>query len=390
MGTPLQADIENSFAERAQGAPARLQEDIHGNIGDPQDPKALAAKIQDYGETQTDPMYKDLWSSSPPPVNVKPIIKEIEAEMPKASSDVRKQLNYLHGELNDAIQGGGNLPKSDAETLHNIKKGIGDRADFDQRVPAGTEANGTLKYYYGKLSDALKTQVPGYRDVTAEAKKYFDWADALKTGTETLGNKDAWPLTFKQKFDAMSPAEQYLVQKGMAAKAGQVVGTGNPSDYPQFRKLVGGDLDFNRENLNTVIGAEPTQNLVRAADREMTFDNTNTNISSVRGSKTAGSLSSGAAAEPQGKWPLNMTHLGLAGRVLQNVGEGIYDHLRGMQRGAMNDQIGRGFSIPPSQALVNALMQGKGMAERARQAAYNAVTNPGMAAALLGYGDNRR
>ncbi len=397
MGTPLQSDIENAFAERAKGAPTRLQEGTHANIGQPLDPKAMAEEIRKYGKTQTDPMYEDLWSGStpPPPVNVRTIVKQIEAEIPSASADVKTQLKFLHGELTEPIQGGGRFPKSDAKTLHNIKVGIGNKADFDPRVPPGTVANGALKHYYGLLSDALDKHVPGYGAVTAEAKKYFDWVDALNKGFTTLGNKDAWPATFKKSFDAMSPAEQHLVQQGMASKAGQVVGGGgSPADYPQMRKLLGGDLDFNRENLTHVIGPEKTADMVRRVDAEQTFADTNANLSSKIGSKTAGSLASGgglAKAEMPalGQVSISASPTGLLLRGAQNLGNMAYDTLRGMQRAKMVEQLGRAFSTPPSPELIRALMAGKGHSERAREGAYNFATNPGLASGLLGYGNTR-
>jgi hypothetical protein len=391
MGTPLQATIEQTLKDRADQAPARLQDAIHNLAGVPQDPDMVAKAIRDYGKSVTDPMYQGLWGGNPPRINVKPILQDIQAQLPNASSSVKKALNFIYGELTDPIQGGGVLPKTSAQAVHNAKVELGDKANFDDEMPKGSVANGVLKNFYGKLSDALGDQVPGYRDATAEAKKYFDWIDALKSGTEVLGSKEAWPDTFRSAFNAMDPGAQEFVRKGMAASIGKAVGAGgtNAKDLPQLSKLVGGDLDWNRANMTTAFGPEATQNLVNRVGTEQTFANTQSGISG--GSRTAPTLAAeralaNAELPSLGQIPLSASPTGLAIRGLQNIGSGIYDALRGMHREGMTNQLGNAFIAPASparDALVRALMAGKGAAQNVGNAVSRTIANPALISALL-------
>jgi hypothetical protein len=93
------------------------------------------------------------------------------------------------------------------------------------------------------------------------------------------------------------------------------------------------------------------------------------------------------------KIPVNATTTGLALRGLQTLGTGIYEGLRGMHRSAMTQQLGNLFTAPQSSyrdALIRALMAGKGAAQNAGQAASQAIANPAMISALISGGRRQR
>lgn len=393
-GTPVADTIVGGLRERAAGAPARLQADIHENLGVPQDPEVLANHIKEYQDAVLAPKYQQLWDSNPPSVNIKPILKGIEEKLATAPTSVTRALNLAHQELTDSIQGGGYLPKSNAAALHEAKGELGDKIEFGASgldIPKGSKANGALKDVYGQLNDALKTQVPGYSDVTAEAQKYFKLREALRNGTEVLGGESAWPETFKQTFSSLEPAAQQAIREGMASTVGKSVGR-NINDLAPLKRLVGGDLDWNRANMTTAFGPQNTQNMANAVGREQTFADTLNKV--AEGSQTAPRLAGErAVAQAQlpgiPRVPVNATMFGTGMAALQRGGSAAYEALRGMHHGNVLGQLGQAVSqqaSPYRDALVQALLAGKGLSERAGQSVSNLAGNPALAAALMASG----
>ncbi len=405
MGTPLQADIENSYAERAKGQSSRLLGDLDTNYDTAIHPDEavgrLAAKRAEIGNE-----LPAIFENGPRSIDTSEPLRVVGEGINNAATlgpekSVLDKARKLLMEPMDIPKGDGTtytkmVPITDPVKLDKAKTVLDQEINYTNREYPGAinQKSGAAAQVRNAINQSLREQVPGYGDVMDRLSTLHRGEEGVRYGETVLtrGKDMPWPEQLNQKLDTTEPTTPgytTAVRTGARGSLQHAVGT-NPNDLVAIKRMLGGENDFSRDNASRLFGEQPTQNMLNSVDREQTFTNTNDNLSSVRGSKTAGSLSAGSAAEPPSRFPLNTTSLGLAGRVLQNIGTGIYDHLRGMQRGAMTEQVGRGLSTPPSQALVNALMQGKGAAERARQGAYNAVTNPGMAAALLGYGDNRR
>lgn len=387
VGTPIQGAIDQPLIQRAAAAPERLQADIHANLGVPQDPEALANHIKEYQDAVLGPKYEALWNANPPSVNIRPILNDIKQKLATAPTSVARALNLAHDELSDTIQGGGTIPKTSAQALHEAKGELGDKIEFGATgldIPKGSKANGALKTVYGQLNDALKQQVPGYADVTAEAEKYFNLRRAVASGTETLGSETAWPETFKKSFDAMEPAEQQALREGMTASVGSGVGR-NLNDLASLKRLVGGDLDWNRANMGTAFGPQVPQNMADAIAREQTFANTNQAVR--QGSDTAARLAGAKNVEPSSQTFGSPTAYGDIKGLIRGLGNKAYEAIRGGYHGQKLNQLGDVITAPDSlyrQALVRALMAGRGASERAGQAIQGTVANPALISALMG------
>ncbi len=393
MGGPTQEAMDQFLLDRAAGVPARLQKSGQTNLGLPQDPEVLAKSIKDVQSQVARPLYDQIWASKPPPVNIKPILNDIQSELQTATAGGReaRALTKAHEYLTEQIQGGGRYPKTDAQSLHKAKGEIDDlikegSSELDIQPTSQSRAAKSLVNVHEALNSALKQQVPGYADASAKIAEYFDIRRALKEGTKVLGSEPARPQTFQQGFDARSPAAQQATREGMLADIDKAAGT-NINDLGALSKKVGGELDWNRQNMQTAFGQQPTQNFVGDIGKERTFGNTKERI--MGGSDTAARLAAAKNVERSQFPALSPGAPTLYGDI-KNLGWGLlhkgYEALRGGYHGAQLDQLGKVMLAPDSpyrQELIRALMAGRGASQRAGQAISDAITNPALVSQLL-------
>jgi hypothetical protein len=373
------------------GRDARLGADVRSNLGIPQPPADLSNTIQDARTEITSPMYQQAFQNAPP-VKIKPIVDSIQQELQKASGPTKNFLLRTYNDLVDPIQGGGVLPKTDAETIHNAKVTAQKTIQYgDPSIGIAPGAinmeQGAAKHFVGQLSDALKTQVPGYADAAAKSAEYAKLSNNVEFGANAL-NRDVWPKHVAEQMQTAGPAGQAAIREGNLGQFGEVLGNAG-NDLSAVRKFAGGDEDWNLAKTNMIHGEQPMANVRAGVNREETFSNTANQVGA--GSRTAPMLAAMKAVDAAGHLPdvpLSANWQGALASALQHGGRFAMNKIAGASNDAIRSQLGNAFTMPTQEQI--ALSQALANRGQGAIAARNVVTDPRILAALLSQQSGRQ
>jgi hypothetical protein len=307
---------------------------------------------------------------------------------------MRAALEKARTMLQTTNEAGAPVSVSDAETLLNARKSLDTM--IEQGDPLSGLAPGAAKYQGSPLStvrsalDAdLKTAVPGLADADQGFAAAARGKDAIEVGRKALGGgQDAvWPQDLASHFESSPLEQQALTRAGARASIQGQVGT-NPNDLATLRRTFGDVQDFNRAKSGLLFGEEPTQNMIKAIDREGTFAQTAGPV--IAGSRTApmaiaSKAIDDATAPPDFILPKNASTLGL----LAHAGEWGLRKAAGVMAGLTGDttreQLARGLlsSGPDRDTLVQGLLADQLIRSQRGQAISGLLSNPGIARGLL-------
>lgn len=229
------------------------------------------------------------------------------------------------------------IPQDRGLLLHKIKGDLDNVIQYDAPglgVPAGavSRQQGALKQMRGQLNAALEAQIPGYADANAASSELARQADAVKLGTALLdsGKTAMTPERLAQEWGAMSPGEQAAARAGTRGEIDRLLDT-RANDLVAGKNVIKGEGDWNRARLGTIFGAEPTNQVIGAIDREGRFANTYNKV--VENSQTAQRQAAAKAMkpEPSSETPLfnpNMTLTGLGATLAKKGGNAVLGAMR--------------------------------------------------------------
>lgn len=172
------------------------------------------------------------------------------------------------------------VPKDRVGNLHNIRVEIDSVLEGDTpglSVPAGAlqRQQGSVQAVRNSLDEALKTQVPGFREADRASAAAAARAEALKLGTTVFndGKGAISPERFRSIYDELSPGERAALSKGTRAEIERLVGT-KLNDPIGLRNVIKGEGDWNNQKLRTVFGEKPASEVLGSIDREVAFRDT--------------------------------------------------------------------------------------------------------------------
>lgn len=385
------ANIINALMSRDAGATGRIGRDVDAALGPARNPYEVTSGFAG----QRTAIHNDLPKvfAAAPPVDTSQVLTTIAKGLTKAVGPERAALLKMREWLIDQAQGGGISPVRDAERLNNAKMAIDTLIDYGDAglgVPAGAlkKTQGTLSTARKQLNDALRTQVPGYSDIMDRSSALARQMEAVETGNKVVtGGDPALKENFAADFAGMAPAEQAAARLGMRSGVNRILRS-NANDRVGLRRAVGGEGDWNRENLSAAFGRNPTDQLLNSADREATFAATTHDI--VHNSKTAPRL----AAE---KMATAAPTSGMSGAAVSAAAGGApgvaaYGATRGAGKvisavhaaslGARNNDIARALISPKAAAIADALIKRAGIVDKGGEIA--ARLGP-VVQALIGY-----
>lgn len=328
QGASLNSDegrsvLQNTLTARDKGTNARIQSDVNLALGPKQDPQALGDEILARRREHDASAYPAALNAAPP-VETTPIMTELVDRISQApvGSMEHKALSNLQTMLTKKVKqpvvdvGGyqqydklGNerwqdVPVShdDANVLHKVKGELDNVIEYDRPglgVPAGafSRQQASLKQMRFAINDALEKQVPGYKAANETSAMMAKRAEAVKAGTQYLGNGKTTPSPdyFAAKYGELSPDEQIAFQRGSNGEVNRVLGT-KANDLQALRSELQGEGGWNTDKLATVHGIPAANELTNSVDRNLAFRNTYNKV--VENSQTAQRQAAAGAMKP--------------------------------------------------------------------------------------------
>ena len=206
--------------------------------------------------------------------------------------------------------------ETNAAALNNAKEALSGLVDFGNQamgIEKGSlsKAEGATKNVIGMINEILRRDVPGYASVMDRSSQLARKVEGVQTGFEALGGggvNASWPRQVSEAAAASHPNVQVPglaapeIKAGMRARIEKEIGT-NPNDLAALNKILGGEGDFNRAKLVDQFGEEAVNRVLKAIERERSFQQTFNDI--YRGSQTA-PRKFGAEAVQEATGPVNV------------------------------------------------------------------------------------
>lgn len=380
--------LVNAVAERNQGRTGRLAQDTAENLGPARSPIAATEEILARRQAETGPLFREAFDAAPP-VDVTTVVASVGQGLNKARGPEESALRKVVSMLRAPGPDGQPAWATDAETLHNVKVAIDSMVKYGDPTlgiapGALSKAEGALRNVRGQLNHQLRNQVPGYAEANEASAALAKQAGAIERGTDVLaGGKTAvWPTDLAETMAKMTPEEQAALKLGARADVENRVGT-QANDLAALKKAVGGEGDWNRDKMGQVFGAEPTDKLIKAVDREQTFANTYADV--ARGSQTgARKGGSDAIDEAAVSIPKNATVAGLAGHIGERIARAAFSGIVGIKSQADRAELGRILSAtgPERDAVIDTLLKSADTRAAIGKALDQAVRHPALLRAV--------
>jgi hypothetical protein len=283
--------ISEALKRRHEGGNPRIRDTVN-EFGPQEDPSQvrleLANKAKEIGKE-----YPAAHAAQSEPVNTQAIADELDADLATARGSISPTLQAIKDSL--YIKGGDpanpdtmHLDPS-TEGLHAARKDIGNRlydGEGNIRSNLGSEEAGRLKYYYGKVTEALQGASEPFKSVDTRYSLAKDEARAFEQGRKTLdsGRDAPTPGDLNRQIDAGGPVIKTALGRGTIADLHRVIGQ-NANDRLALERLVKGEGDWNRDKLTSLFGPEKAQKLFDVLAREKVFTETKNSVTG--GSPTA-------------------------------------------------------------------------------------------------------
>jgi hypothetical protein len=336
--------LKNAFAARAAAKDNRVGQALDTALGPAPDMTAAQAAIEAKAHLAAGPFYKAA-EANPTPMDVSPVMADIDARLPNAVGGTAQNLNMVKGWLTDPTTG---LPKTDPAALLEV------RQELDGHIAQGfksTDSTAT-KNAIGALKDArsgidavLKTD-PNIAAGDAAYAQQMKVRTALQNGSDLLDNNVS-PQDFSRSIAAMSPDELDALRVGARGAIAQKMGGVN-GDYSAARSLFAKSSN-NRAKLDALF--PNAGDVFDAVHGEMAMRGTEQSV--IGNSKTAERLAAAkewspdqgggalpaiaAAAATQGVLPAAAEGAMLAGRGVKNA-------FTSARRGRLMESAARGLS----------------------------------------------
>jgi hypothetical protein len=301
-------------------------------------------------------------------------------------------------------------PLTDAETLDRARQAIDGMINWAPRgvgplAGADASSQGIVGNIRTQLSQALKSQVPGYEPAMNGLAKINTLQENIANGLKSLrgGTASIDPEDFANQYGTLPQGpvqpgelpprtpEQVATNFGMRSAINKAL-LSNPNDAVAIKRLLQGEEGGNSQNIGTAFGPDARTALQQVVDRENAFAGTNNAI--VTNAETARRQAAAAAMKPEaatGGIPYlnpNTSVVGLFATPLRAIGTAALNQLRPDPTRAYGE-IARVLTAQGpqrdayTQALADALLN-RGRNAAMAQTVGAAGSKAALAAALIG------
>ena len=235
-----------------------------------------------------------------------------------------------------------------ARQVYSARQALDDLIDYDGPAAVPSSAirsqQGALQNVRGQLDNTLRTQVPGYADATDAIAAQAPRRDAYAAGLDDLTRDVSHhPGDYQQTFNGLAPQVQNSRAAGLRMAVEQGTGT-KENDLQALRNVTQGANGWNAQNLGTVFGQAPVDNVNQAIAAELRMRDTYGKV--TQGSESARRLAMAKALADKETEPFqleNMHNVTKEGIVLGTAAKIINPLLRAVQpqvdNGARDAQI---------------------------------------------------
>lgn len=298
--------IFNAMKARDKATNARIRDDVEKALGPAEDPQTVTDHIIATRKRIDNNNY-GLAMRGDPRVSTGPVLAELDDAITRApagsmerralertremmmTEEQRPRIDPYTGR--QALDGQGNMAfdrvavnQDRAEVLHKVKQELDNVIEHEQPglgVPAGAlkNADNALKHFRFLLNDALEKQVPGYAHANDVSARLAKRAEAVKVGTQYLGEGKTTPSPdrFLTDFEARELGERIALAKGSTGEIARLLGT-KENDLLALRRALQGEGGWNTEKLAIVHGQDAADELVGSVERNIKFRDTHNKV----------------------------------------------------------------------------------------------------------------
>jgi hypothetical protein len=311
QGASLNSDegrsiLFNFMKKRDQGTNARVMSDIERALGPPEDPFTATKNIVEHRSMVDSHNYPAVLEAAPP-IRTGPMMAELqdaignsangsmeqkalqtlksmltrEKKVPRIDPySGRQEFDNRGREIWDSVP----VNQDRANVLHKVKTELDGVIEYDKPglgVPAGALSNQqfAIKKFRHQLNELLEQQAPGYARANAVSAALAKRAEAVKVGTQYLGEGKTTPSPgrFQDEFEQLTAGERIALAKGSRGDVDRVVGT-RINDLGALKGELQGEGGWNTAKMKTVHGDDAINELVASVDRNLKFRDVNNKI----------------------------------------------------------------------------------------------------------------
>lgn len=382
------AILKNAYAARGAGTDNRISDAVTQYLGPRPDLTGTEDAIKAQASKDASPFYKAAEATAGP-MDVTPILTDIESKLPNAVGGVKKILQTAGEYLTDDATG---AAKSDPQAILSVRQALDDIIEkapqSGDATTAGKNAINAAKNIRGQVDALLKTD-PNIEAGDLAYSTQMKNLDALNEGTD-LFKKSTRIEDVNRSIAAKTPEQVSAMQQGAlssihdsldnalrgdfsAAKSLFAKSTANRAKldalFPNSGKVfdrLDNEISMRQTESNVTSGSQTASRNAIAKDFNLP---TNTSQASIPATVIGGLVGGapGAAAADIGSHVLNATRNALAEARLGRLSSGVAKRLSAV--GQVQDQfmreINRAASINgPTNALVDTLNKGANLTVR--------------------------
>jgi hypothetical protein len=310
QGASLNSDegrtiLFNALKNRDQGTNSRVMGDVERALGPAEDPQAVTNAIIAHRRTVDNVAYPAALDTAPP-VRTGRIMQDLEDFIPHAVGLERRALENLREMMTryenraridpftgrQEINGRGEMvwdrvpvAQDEAHVLHKVKQELDNVIEHNAAglgVPAAafTREQYALTQMRHALNETLEHQVPGYAAANRRSAQLARRADAVKEGTQYLGEGKTTPSPsrFLDDFEQLEAGERIAFGKGSRGEIDRKLGT-KANDLQALRRELQGEGGWNTDKIGIVHGDDAARELMQSVERNLKFRDTHTKVS---------------------------------------------------------------------------------------------------------------
>lgn len=371
--------------QRNAGTNAAVNNTVNRTLGSEVSARdTLVKRIYKNKQDTMEPKYSKLWAKNNDPVDVRPVINDIDRMLSDAgdnTAEAKLLLKYRNMLVEKKAQpkiaskrepvtdpktgktiyykdipGQEATPETyvtNARVIHKIKNDLNDTLKFGfEDVKSGAIKNGAGKKVAQQLSDVLSDTVPGYKNLSQESAKYYKQADAVDLGYDLFdAGKDAVSpeaLTEILNDEANANLKPYIAA-GARARVENALGT-KSNDLQAVKQVLADEGDWRRFGMNQLFGKDKVDELsrevvARQKMRDYYANNVKNSQTAQRtfGEQTVAEGAKGVQLFPDVQPSANLT--GMAVRTGLSGAEKTTNFFRGLGKGDYYTDLGRSISM---------------------------------------------
>lgn len=345
--TPAADAIESAIRAREMSRASRVANDVNQNLGKQTvTEREMDQTLKNFRGVLSDELGPTLEKAKP--INPEKIVSRIDQELETAKGDIRAALLKMRGMLvkeggtpatagsfepvlgpdgqvirRQFVEGQPAKPpvyETSAQGLENARVAI------DRMIKYGDESlgikpnalpgkAGVIGETRKNLSELLKDNVKGYRDIMGRYSNLYDLIEANEAGANIFKTgKDQ--LRPEQVESFLSDAETAAAFRTGVRGAWQNKLANSPNDVAAIRKGMGGEGDYIRQNMELVYGKDAVDNLLNAAEREGGYAET---AAKLLGARSAGKEAKAARLLATTERPVMEDIYGLPNRAISGA-----------------------------------------------------------------------